>query len=103
MPGYIEPEKYHHSPTEEVDTTAARFSMLPSVPKLTIVQMVLVAIIVIYAFKARKIKGSVVSTIALTIGLLHMYDHFYRVKRGSEQLFFFPKKEKYGCKSCKGM
>jgi hypothetical protein len=43
----------------------------------------------------------VVSTIALAIGLLHMYDHLYRVGRhGGEHLFFLPKKEEYGCKSC---
>jgi hypothetical protein len=45
----------------------------------------------------------VVSALALTIALLHMYDHVYRVKRGAEHPFFMPalaKKEAYGCKSC---
>jgi len=43
----------------------------------------------------------VVSSLAIAIALLHMYDHLYRVKRGDEHLFLLPKKEKYGCKSCK--
>jgi hypothetical protein len=45
----------------------------------------------------------VVATLALTIGMLHMYDHLYRVKRGPERLFFLPqaKKEEYGCMGCK--
>lgn len=86
-------------PTKEVKDVATRFSM-PSTPKLTIVQMVLAASIVLYAFKARKMKGVVVSSLALAIALLHMYDHLYRVKRGDEHLFFLPKKEAYGCKSC---
>jgi hypothetical protein len=60
--------------------------------------MIIAGVIVAYAFTARKIKGVVVATLALTIGLLHMYDHLYRVKRGPEKLFLFPgddKKENY--------
>jgi hypothetical protein len=98
MPGYTQ-EKMEPKPTKEVKDVATRFSM-PSTPKLTIVQMVLAASIVLYAFKARKMKGVVVSSLALTIALLHMYDHLYRVKRGDERLFVLPKKEAYGCKSC---
>jgi hypothetical protein len=74
-----------------------RFTM-PAIPQLTIVQMIIAGVIVAYAFTARKIKGVVVATLALTIGLLHMYDHLYRVKRGPEKLFLFPgddKKENY--------
>jgi hypothetical protein len=97
MPGYTE-EKLEPKPTGEVKNIATRFSM-PTIPKLTIVQMILAAIIVLYAFKARKMKGVVVSSLA-AIALLHMYDHIYRVKRGDERLFFLPKKEAYGCKSC---
>ena len=96
MPGYttepLEPE-----PTEEKKEVKTRFAM-PT--KLTIVQMVLLAILVIHAWTSRKVKGFVVSTIALAIALLHMYDHMYRLKRGDEHLFFLPKKEAYGCKSC---
>tara|TARA_B100000073_G_C23736733_1_gene572445 strand:- start:1443 stop:1736 length:294 start_codon:yes stop_codon:yes gene_type:complete len=96
MPGYttepLEPE-----PTEEKKEVKTRFAM-PT--KLTIVQMVLLAILVIHAWTSRKVKGVVVSTIALAIALLHMYDHMYRLKRGDEHLFFLPKKEAYGCKSC---
>jgi hypothetical protein len=99
MPGYggKRMEMYTPEPTEEVNTVEKRFVM----PKLTIVQMVLVAAIAVYAFTARKNKGMVVGAIALSISLLHFYDHLYRVKRGSEQLFFLPKKEKYGCQMCK--
>jgi hypothetical protein len=98
MPGYTQ-EKMEPKPTKEVKDVATRFSM-PTIPKLTIVQMILAASIVLYAFKARKMKGVVVSSLALAIALLHMYDHLYRVKRGDESLFFLPKKEAYGCKSC---
>jgi hypothetical protein len=71
---------------------------MPAIPQLTIVQMIIAGVIIAYAFTARKIKGVVVATLALTIGLLHMYDHLYRVKRGPEKLFLFPgddKKENY--------
>jgi hypothetical protein len=99
MPGYggKRMEMYTPEPTEEVNTVEKRFVM----PKLTIVQMVLVAVIAVYAFTARKRNGVVVASLGLTGGLLQFYDHFYRVKRCSEQLFFLPKKEKYGCQMCK--
>jgi hypothetical protein len=96
MPGYTEP--LEPEPTKEKKEIKSRFAM-PT--KLTIVQMVLLAFLVIHAWTSRKVKGVVVSTVALAIGLLHMYDHLYRVGRhGGEHLFFLPKKEKYGCKSC---
>jgi hypothetical protein len=99
MPIYGQRSKYAEPQlTEEVDTVEKRFSM-PTLPKLTIVQMILVAIIVLYAFKARKVKGSVVAALALTVGLLHIYDHMFRVKRGPERLFLLPKKEGY-CGGC---
>ena len=85
-------------PTEEVDTVEKRFVM-PQIPKLTIVQVILVAIIAAYAWTSRKVNGVVVSTLALTVALLHVYDHMYRVKRGPEHLFFLPKKEGY-CGKC---
>jgi len=67
--------------------------------------MLLVALIAGYAFTARKMNGVVVASLALTVGLLHMYDHMYRVQRGPEKLFFLGKTEKMGhkekyCASC---
>ena len=100
MPGYPVAKYAEPTPTEEVATIKSRFSM-PMMPQLTIVQMVLVAIIAGYAFTARKMKGVIVASLALTVGLLHMYDHMYRVQRGPEKLFFLggggAKKEKYCC------
>ena len=101
MPGYGGPmEKYAPAPVEEVETVEKRFVM-PKMPALTVVQIMLVATIALYAYTARKMNGVVVSTLALTVALLHVYDHMYRVKRGPEQLFFLPKKEAYGCMACK--
>jgi hypothetical protein len=98
MPGYPKSMYAEPQPTKEVATTESRFSM-PKMPQLTIVQILLVAMIAAYAFTARKMNGVVVATLALTVGLLHMYDHLYRVKRGPERLFFLPqaKKEEYTC------
>ena len=98
MPYYPKSMYAEPQPTEEVATTESRFSM-PKMPQLTIVQILLVAMIAAYAFTARKMNGVVVATLALTVGLLHMYDHLYRVKRGPERLFFLPqaKKEEYTC------
>jgi multisubunit Na+/H+ antiporter MnhC subunit len=90
-------EKYAPEPTEEVKTIEKRFVM----PKVTVVQIVLTAILIAYAWTARKMNGVVTVTIALAITLLHMYDHLYRVQRGEEHFFLFPKKEKYGCMACK--
>jgi hypothetical protein len=89
---YAEPEL-----TPEVETVEKRFVM----PKVTLVQIVLLIIIIAYVYLARKMNGVVVGTLALAIGLLHVYDHLYRVKRGPEHLFFLPKTEKYGCQMCK--
>ena len=100
MPGYGKRSMYAApEPTEEVDTVEKRFVM-PALPKLTIVQIALVVTIALYAYTARKMNGVVVSTLALTVALLHIYDHVYRLERGSERMFFLPKKEEYGCKSC---
>ena len=98
MPNYPRSMYAEPQPTEVVATTKSRFSM-PKMPQLTIVQILLVAMIAAYAFTARKMNGVVVATLALTVGLLHMYDHLYRVKRGPERLFFLPqaKKEEYTC------
>jgi hypothetical protein len=92
MPGYGgSMEQYAPTPVEEVKTVEKRFVM----PTLTLVQLILVGTIVVYAWKARKMKGAVVGSIALAIGLLHVYDHMYRVKRGPEHLFFLPRGEGY--------
>lgn len=98
MPGYgKKTEMYAPAPTTETKDMKERFSM-PSIPQLTIVQMIIAAVIVAYAFTARKIKGVVVGSLALTIALLHMYDHMYRVQRGPEKLFLFGNTEMMGHK-----
>ena len=100
MPVYGKRSEYAApEPTEEVDAVEKRFTM-PALPKLTIVQIILGVTIALYAYTSRKMNGVVVSSLALTVALLHIYDHMYRVKRGPESLFFLPKKEEYGCKSC---
>jgi hypothetical protein len=101
MPGYGEPmETYAPAPVEEVETVEKRFVM-PRMPALTLVQIALVAVIAIYAYTSRKMNGVVVSSLALTVALLHVYDHLYRVKRGPEQLFFLPQQEAYTKKHSK--
>ena len=102
MPGYGKrAEMYAPAPTAETKDIKDRFTM-PAIPQLTIVQMIIAAVIVAYAFMARKVKGVVVATLALTIGLLHMYDHLYRVQRGPEKLFLLPgdKTENYCAGGC---
>jgi hypothetical protein len=101
MPGYGKRmEKYAPEPTDEVKEVEQRFVM-PVLPKLTLVQMTILAMILYYAWSVRKMNRAVVSTAMLAIGLLHMYDHLYRVKRGDERLFFFPEAKKEGyCGAC---
>lgn len=93
MPGYGKRmERYSPMPTEEVQTIEKRFAL----PKLSFVQMTLVGLILAYAWTVRKANRAVVTTLALSLGLLHVYDHLYRVKRGNEQLFFLPEKKSEG-------
>ena len=101
MPGYGKRmEKYAPEPTEEAPELEQRF-VIPMLPKLTLVQLSILAMILYYAWSVRKMNKAVVSTAALAIGLLHMYDHMYRVKRGDERLFFFPEAKKEGyCGAC---
>src|SRR6056300_1917762 len=102
MPGYTpKTSGYAPAPTTETKDLKERFSM-PAIPQLTIIQMILAAVIIFYAYTARKVKGVVVATLALTIGLLHMYDHLYRVQRGPEKLFLLPgdKTENYCAGGC---
>jgi len=90
-------EMYAPEPTDEVKDVEQRFVM----PKLTLVQLTILAMILYYAWSVRKMNRAVVSTAMLAIGLLHMYDHLYRVKRGDERLFFFPEAKKEGyCSMC---
>jgi hypothetical protein len=101
-------------PSELVKSVEKRFVM----PKITLVQVILVAVIIAYAWSARKMNGMVVGTLALTVALLHMYDHLYLVKRGPERsLIRKPERyrfrsnrlrqslekrvEQYSCQSCK--
>ena len=101
MPGYGKRmEMYAPEPTKKTPELEQRFVM-PTLPKLTLVQMTILAMILYYAWSMRKMNKAVVSTAALAIGLLHMYDHMYRVKRGDERLFFFPEAKKEGyCGAC---
>ena len=64
-------------------------------PKITLIQIILIGVVVAYAYTARKMNGTVVGSIALTIALLHMYDHLFLIKRGSEKSIFAPSKETY--------
>ena len=102
MPGYKQESMViaNPEPTPETKSLADRFKM-PSIPTLTLVQFVLIALVGLYGFSVRKMNRPVLLTMVTGIAVLHAYDHMYRVKRGSEQLFFLPKKEKYGCQMCK--
>lgn len=100
MPGYGKRSMYATpEPTTSVDTLDKRFGPMPN---LTLVQLVILMGILAYAWSARKMNGVVVSTAVFFVGILHLYDHLYRVKRGPEHLFFLPK-EGYkvgGCNTC---
>lgn len=101
MPGYGKKSMYAApEPTASVDTLDKRFA---PVPNITLVQLVILVGILAYAWSARKMNGVVVSTAVFFVGILHLYDHLYRVKRGPEHLFFLPQKEGYkggGCSAC---
>jgi hypothetical protein len=98
MPGYGKRmEMYAPEPTEKTADLKQRFVM----PRVTLVQLTILAMILYYAWSVRKMNKAIVSTAALAIGLLHMYDHMYRLKRGDERLFFFPEAKKEGyCGAC---
>lgn len=86
MPGYKTQSMYATpEPTEKVDTLDKRFVL--RMPKLSIVQLVLIGLILAHVWTARKTNTVVVSTIALSIGLLHMYDHMFLIQRGPERRF----------------
>ena len=97
MPGYGKRmERYAPEPTKETPELEQRFVM----PKVTLVQLTILGMILYYAYSVRKMNKALVSTGVFAIALLHMYDHMYRVKRGDERLFLFPKKEGY-CGACR--
>ena len=102
MPGYgAKMERFTPEPTKDTPQLEERF-LIPKarVPTMTLVQLTIAAMIGYYAFTVRKMNKAVVSTAVFAIALLHMYDHMYRVKRGDEHLFLFPKKEGY-CGACR--
>jgi hypothetical protein len=102
MPGYGKRmEMFTPEPTKKTPELEERFKV-PLLPSMTLVQLTIFGLILAYSWSVRKMNKAVVSTAALTIGLLHMYDHMYRVKRGEERLFFapLPKKEGY-CGACR--
>ena len=102
MPGYGKRmERYAPEPTDKVKELDERFK-LPLLPAMTLVQLTILAMIAYYAYTVRKMNRAVVPVAAFAIGLLHMYDHLYRVKRGDERLFFFPEAKKEGyCGACR--
>lgn len=86
MPGYKTQSMYATpEPTEKVDTLDKRF--INKLPKLSIVQLVLIGLIIAHVWLARKANTVIISTFALTIALLHMYDHIYLIQRGPERRF----------------
>ena len=77
MPGYGgKMEKYSPKPLELTKTIEKRFVM----PKVTLIQIIIVAILMVYVWSARKMNGAVVGCLALTVPLLHMYDHMFLIK-----------------------
>lgn len=105
MPGYGGPakrmEKYTPEPTNEVKTIEHRFVM-PKLPPITLVQFVLIGLVLAHYWMNRKVNKAGLGAVALAIGLLHIYDHLYRLKRGDERLFFFPEAKNEGyCSMCR--
>ena len=95
MPGYGgKMEQYSPKPLELTKTVEKRFVM----PKVTLIQIIIVAILMAYVWSARKMNGAVVGGLALTVALLHMYDHMFLIKRGPEKALFSPKSEKYSAR-----
>ena len=87
MPGYKKTSAYATpEPTETLDKLDKRFVM--PTPKLTIIQMVLIGLILAHVWSVRKTNTLVITTLALSIGLLHMYDHIFLIRRGPERKIF---------------
>lgn len=98
MPGYGKRmEMYAPEPTEDVKELDQRFK----VPTVTPIQMVIVAMIAVYAWTARKMNKALVSTVIVALTLFHTYDHLFRVTRGAERSLSFSGASKEGyCGAC---
>ena len=98
MPGYKQESMViaNPEPAPETKSLADRFKM-PSIPTLTLVQFVLIALVGLYGFSVRKMNRPVLLTMVTGIAVLHAYDHMYRVKRGPERDIFPSSKEEYCC------
>jgi|TARA_B110000259_G_scaffold83819_1_gene97841 hypothetical protein len=55
---------------------------------LTIIQVAMISVVIAHAYSMRKTNIAAVSTFALAVILLHMYDHVFLVKRGEERRLF---------------
>ena len=90
-------ERYAPEPTNETPELEQRFVM----PKISLVQMVIVVMIAASAWSLRKTNRALSTTLMVALALFHTYDHLYRIKRGDERLFFFPEAKKEGyCSMC---
>ena len=83
-------------PTESTPDMKRRFV----VPRFTMVQWIILALIAYVAVQYRRLDKPVTTTIMFAIALLHMYDHLFLVKRGEERLFALPKKQEGYCGAC---
>ena len=55
---------------------------------LTIIQVAMISVVIAHAYSMRKTNIAAVSTFALAVILLHMYDHALQEKRGEERRLF---------------
>jgi hypothetical protein len=86
MPGYKTQSMYATpQPTEKVDTLDKRFVL--RMPKLSVIQLILIGLILAHVWTSRKANTVVISTIALSLALLHTYDHVFLIQRGPERRF----------------
>ncbi len=70
-------------PTEEVPTLDTRFTMVSPI------QILLILSIIAYAWNVRKMNAPVIMTLAVALGLLHTYEHMYRIDRSPEKFRYF--------------
>lgn len=97
MPGYGKRMEMYAPTKTDGETIKSRFAL----PNLTIIQIVLLVAILAFAFNARKTNRPIIMSLGFAMGILHIYDHLYRVKRGPEQFLFSGRKEGYKCGACK--
>ena len=95
MPGYKRSEKYAPSVSESVDSLEKRFVM----PKLTLVQLVILSLILYTAFRYKNFNKQTLAILSVALGLFHVYDHLFLTKRGKEEKFLGKKSEGY-CSMC---